>query len=54
MSSIDIDISKVICSTFDKPFKGIVNNEYDKIVLKGGRSTTKSQTTSKCSCYSQI
>ena len=47
MSSIDIDISKVICSTFDKPFKGIVNNEYDKIVLKGGRSTTKSQTTSE-------
>lgn len=47
MTSIDINVSNFILSTFDKVFMAIVNNEYDEVVLGGGRISTKSQTVSE-------
>lgn len=39
---LNIDLSKLIIRTFDKVFYSIVNNEYDRIICKGGRNSTKS------------
>lgn len=44
MSVIDIDINNIVCETFEDIFCDIVNNQVDRAILKGGRSSTKSQT----------
>ena len=42
MRVINVNIGNLIIPTFDKPFYGIVDNEYNRVVLKGGRNSTKS------------
>lgn len=39
---LDIDLSKLIIKTFDKIFSNILNVDYDRVILKGGRNSTKS------------
>ena len=42
MSKLNVDIGKLIITTFDNIFNAIVHNKYDRIVCKGGRNSTKS------------
>lgn len=42
MAILKIDIGSLIIETFDELFNDIVNAEYDRIVAKGGRNSTKS------------
>lgn len=44
---MDINLNNLICDTFVDAFKNIVNCDVDRAILKGGRSTTKSQTVSE-------
>ena len=44
---LNIDLNSLICDTFVKVFKNIVNCLVDRIVMKGGRSSTKSQVASE-------
>ena len=45
--NMDINLNNLICDTFVDAFKSIVNCDVDRAILKGGRSTTKSQTVSE-------
>lgn len=42
MSKLNVDIGKLIITTFDNIFNAIIHNKYDRIVCKGGRNSTKS------------
>lgn len=45
--SVDINLNSLICDNFTDVFCDIVNCDVDRAVLKGGRSSTKSQVTSE-------
>lgn len=45
--NIDINLNSLICSSFIDVMNDIVNCNVDRAVLKGGRSSTKSQVTSE-------
>ena len=45
--NIDINVNELICDNFVDIVDDIVNCKVDKAVLKGGRSSTKSQVASE-------
>lgn len=42
MSRLNVDISKLIISTFDDVFESIIQCRYHRVICKGGRNSTKS------------
>lgn len=45
---VNIDLNSLICDTFTRAASEIIQCEVDRAILKGGRSSTKSQVISEC------
>lgn len=42
MAILNVDLGKLIIPTFDEVFPAIIDCEYDRVICKGGRNSTKS------------